>query len=544
MDQKKSATLAGLAPSHTKKYADAKRRATGGSTLLLGALATGAIFHASPAAASSHREAPLITGSPKLDGTDFYMFRSYETGRSGYVTLVANYQPLQDPYGGPNYFEMDPNAYYDIKIDNNGDGIEDLTFRFQFTNTQENISIPVGNVNVPIALIAAGQVGTGGSPTDIANLNVHESYTVTVIHGAPLLPYNQAQILPPGAPGALSYVTNSVTGSKTFEKPVDNIGFKTLPAYDAYAANHIYNVNIPGCGAGRVFVGQRKDPFVVNLGETFDLVNVANPVGEAYNNSARDDLADKNVTTLALEVPINCLKASDNVIGGWTTSSETTTQLNIPGTLTATQTSRLGMPLVNELVIGLKDKDKFNASQPKNDAQFATYVTNPTVPTIIASLFSGAGVQAPTLFPRSDLVATFLTGITGVNQPAHVTPSEMLRLNTSIAVTPAGSQNRLGVIAGDNAGFPNGRRPGDDVVDIVLRVAMGRLITLGFFGTPNQAPSGALDFTDGALVNASFFDTSFPYLKAPIAGSPGANEASVPLPANPVVPGLQSVSAP
>jgi hypothetical protein len=178
------------------------------------------------------------------------------------------------------------------------------------------------------------------------------------------------------------------------------------------------------------------------------------------------------------------------------------------------------MPLVNELVIGLPDKDNWNRSVPADDAQFLQYVTNPSLPALIEALFRGAGVAAPTLFPRTDLVATFLTGISGVNQPPNVVPSEELRLNTSTAITVAGSQNRLGVIGGDAAGYPNGRRPGDDVVDITLRVAMGRLITLGLFGTPSQAPSGALDFTDGAFVDHTFFDTSFPYIKPPLPGSP------------------------
>ena len=208
------------------------------------------------------------------------------------------------------------------------------------------------------------------------------------------------------------------------------------------------------------------------------------------------------------------------------------------------QKSRLGMGLVNELVIGLKDKDKFNASQPKDDAQFLTYVTNPTFPAIVQIVFSSAGVQAPTLFPRTDLIATFLTGIAGINQPAHVKPAEMLRLNTSTPVTPAASQNRLGVIGGDPAGYPNGRRPGDDLVDITLRVAMGRLITLGLFGNPSQAPSGGLDFTDGAIVDASFFDNAFPYLKTPLPGSPGQAAPHEPVPANPLLPGIEPIAGP
>ena len=468
----------------------------------------------------------MITSTPKLDGTDFYMFRSYEPGRDGFVTLIADYLPLQDPYGGPNYFELESNGVYEIKIDNDGDGVEDVTFQFRFTNAQQNLSVNVGGVDVPVPLVQTGQVGLGGNAQDIGNLNVHESYTLSMIRG-----------------GRSEPIRNADTNATTFEKPVDNIGFKTLPQYAAYAAAHVYNIAIPGCPMnGRVFVGQRKDPFVVNLGETFDLINIANPVGEQFANSGRDDIADKNITSLELEVPIVCLKGQDNVIGGWTTASQLKNQGNDTNNLV--QVSRLGMPLVNELVIGLKDKDTFNASEPKNDAQFLTYVTNPSLPTVIGAVFAAAGVQAPTLFPRADLVAAFLTGISGLNQPANVRPAEMLRLNTSTPVTPAASQNRLGVLGGDNAGFPNGRRPGDDVVDLTLRVAMGRLITLGLFGTPAQAPSGGLDFTDGAIVNASFFDNQFPYLKTPIAGSAGPAAPSAPLPPNAVLPGLEAVSAP
>jgi hypothetical protein len=254
-------------------------------------------------------------------------------------------------------------------------------------------------------------------------------------------------------------------------------------------------------------VGQRKDSFVVNLGEVFDLVNVTNPLGPV--DAERDDLADKNVTSLILEVPIACVAGKRGpVIGAWTTASVPEDDKSND----FVQVSRLSSPLVNELVIGLKDKDRFNGSQPKNDAQFATYVTNPTLPAILEILFGGAGVKAPTLFPRADLVAAFLTGISGLNANGSV--GEMIRLNTATPPTPAAGQNNLGVIGGDMAGFPNGRRPGDDVVDIALRVVMGKLLPLA------DAPSGQLAFTDGALVDASRFATTFPYLATPIPGSP------------------------
>ncbi len=195
----------------------------------------------------------------------------------------------------------------------------------------------------------------------------------------------------------------------------------------------------------------------------------------------------------------------------------------MPPAAEGTQVSRLGAPLVNEVVIGLKDKDLFNSAKPTQDAALAIYVTNPTLPELLEILFGSAGVRAPNNFPRLDLVAAFLTGLPGLNQPPSVTPSEMLRLNTDTPVTPRATQSRLGALGGDNAGFPNGRRPGDDVIDIELRVAMGALCHAfpGTFGCgPADAPSGLLPFTDGAYVDATFTDATFPYLRTPLPGSP------------------------
>lgn len=474
---------------------------------------------ATPAIASSHREAPFITRQPKVDGADFYMFRSYEAGRENFVTLIADYAPLQDPYGGPNYFSLDPDALYEIHIDNVGDAKDHLTFQFRFKNQNKNAQFTVGGKQVSIPLVINGGPISSVNPP---GLNVRETYTVNVVRG------NHRS-------GARQAVTNADTGAAVFDKPVDNIGNKSIPDYAGYAAQHIYNINIPGCATpGRMFVGQRKDPFVVNLGEIFDLINIKVPATEFNANAenlAKDDLADKNITSLELEVPIACLtNGTEPVIGGWTTASLRQGRLLNPTPKDGddaskeggawTQVSRLGMPLVNEVVIGLKDKDKFNHSQPKNDVQFIDYVTNPTLPALVEVLFGSAGVRAPTKFPRNDLVAAFLTGVTGLNQPANVTASEMLRLNTTIAPLSKGNQNRLGVIGGDNAGFPNGRRPGDDVVDIALRVVMGKLCTLNLGCAPTDAPSGAIHFTDGAFLDASFFTAAFPYLKTPIPGSP------------------------
>jgi Domain of unknown function (DUF4331) len=478
---------------------------------LTGGLIAGALLAAAGVTlqGSSHREAPGITKSPKVDGTDFYMFRSYEAGRSDYITLLANYVPLQDVYGGPNFFTLDPDALYEIHIDNDGDAREDITFQFRFNNTYKNLTVPAGDQNVAVPLINIGGIGPGR--TDTQNLNIIETYSVSVVRGD----HWRGHRLP---------ITNAATGSPTFRKPVDRIGDKSLADYAQYANNHIYDVAIPGCGAGRLFVGQRREGFVVNLAEAFDLINL-NPVGPVDGEA--NVLADKNITTLALEVPTSCLvSGNDPVIGGWTTASVKDKNKDWDWDKSRfDQVSRLGSPLVNELVIGIKDKDRFNGSEPKNDSQFATYVTNPTLPVLIQALFT---VPAPDT-PRSDLVQAFLTGVPMVNQPQKVTPAEMLRLNTSIAPVPPESQNPLGVIGGDLAGFPNGRRPGDDVVDVALRAVEGILL-------PSH-PALIEGLTDGAFVNATIayspdgtisgdsafrlFRDTFPYLQTPLSGSAG-----------------------
>ncbi|MGQ0618849.1 MAG: DUF4331 domain-containing protein [Panacagrimonas sp.] len=489
--------------------------------LLLTSMAASLSLGLSAVQASSHREAPFITETPKVDGSDFYAFRSYEPGRAAYVTFLANYLPLQDPYGGPNYFKLDRDALYEIHVSNDGDAEEELTFQFRFRDNNKDITLQVGapgaqqTVSIPLAI--AGQVGNAAGT---GALNTVERYTVSVIRGA-------------RRSGTPEPIANLETGATTFRKPVDNIGNKTIPDYPRYANTHIYDISIPGCAtAGRVFAGQRKEGFVVNLGETFDLINF-NPLGPVDGED--NTLEDKNITTLALEVPIACLTAGNEpVIGAWTTASLPRVRIlaERPEQVRAArdvrdfvQVSRLGMPLVNEVVIGLKDKDLFNRSEPKDDGQFATYVTHPTLPELIEILFAGP-LQltdvAPNNFPRTDLVAAFLTGIPTLNQPANVAASEMVRLNTGIAPTARGAQLSLGVLAGDNAGFPNGRRPGDDVVDAEIRVAMGALCHAlpGAFCTPADAPVGNAPLTDGAEVSASDFDQGFPYLLTPLAGSP------------------------
>lgn len=484
---------------------------------------------ASTSFASSHREAPNTSKMAKVDNTDVYAFRSYAPGREGFTTLISNFQPLQEPGGGPNYFTMDPDAIYEIHIDNTGDAIEDITYQFKFTNALKSDTgktVTVGGKTLPIALRHIGQVTT---PLD-ADLGEDETYTVTVVTG------NRRS-------GNRATVTNASGGSSNFVKPFDNVGNKTIPDYPAYANQFIYDVNIPGCSTpARLFAGQRQEAFAVNLGPIFDLVNAVPIEGSLAQSQDNQELQGHyNVTSLALEVPTSCLTGTGNgSIGIWSTASLPQAKLNKPNPSykqpvlyggAYTQVSRLGMPLVNEVVIGLPQKDLFNAAKPTQDGALADYVTNPTFPAILEALFGSAGIRAPTNFPRNDLVATFLTGIATLNQLKAVTPSEMLRLNTAVTATPAASQSSFGVVGNDLAGFPNGRRPGDDVVDIVLRVAMGRLCypvpiagnqtDLGLC-KPSDAPSGQVPFTDGAPSSAtgSYLLQAFPYLGNPLRGSP------------------------
>lgn len=401
-------------------------------------------FVSAPSEASSHREAPNISRFPTLDSTDFYVFNSYEQGRDDYVTLIANYIPLQDAYGGPNYFAMDPDATYSIHIDNDGDAVEDITFAFNFKsmlpNDNQGVQLTVGpegnqrTVSVPLKNVG------GVSAGDNSAVNFSESYTVSMISGAQRT-------------GETTVLNNTASNSSTFSKPLDYVGNKTFGSmsdYQTYADQFVYQVSIPNCESmAQVFVGQRKDPFVVNLGKTFDLVNYVPVEGDSApgagdgggfpggitQSADNDDLADKNVTSIAIEIPKSCIVGEGNgVIGSWTTASLPQARVLNPNAKFAnngvnggalTQVSRLGSPLVNELVIGIKDKDTFSTAHPKDDAQFLDYVSHPALPELLNILFKdavnttlGANLEtlAPTNFPRTDLITAFLTGFAGVNQ--------------------------------------------------------------------------------------------------------------------------------
>jgi hypothetical protein len=513
------------------------------------------------ALASSHREAPFTAANPTIDATDFYMFRAYGNGATNAaavatdsVVLIANYNPLQDPYGGPNYFSLNPSALYAINVDNNGDAKPDISFQFQFKNNYKGTALNTGAkdasgnaVNVAIPLIVSGPLGVTGDNSTDASANRYETYTINMVRGTTVTPLMTA------------------AGSANFQKPIDNIGTKTIPDYNAYANTFIQSVSFGSCGMGQVFVGQRREGFIINLGETFDLLDL-NPLGG--RNSTQNTVAGKSVTSIVMQVPVACLTkdgkgstaSADPVLGAWTTSylrqarvlnptPQSTNNAEVVGGAW-TQVSRLGNPLVNELVIGLPDKDRFNDSQPKDDAQFANYVTNPTLPVLVNALFPGA-TMVPAA-PRADLAAVFLTGLslkaTGGTKPIFsnnpsdygdpVAASEELRLNTSVPPVATTAQSNLGLLACDTSGFPNGRRPGDDVVDIALNATEGAV----YPGDPNalqtcDVSSGTPTVlhvnavvNDGAAADATdinYYLPAFPYLAAPLPGATNVARAAI-----------------
>ena len=458
--------------------------------------------------ASSHREAPLITEDPTMDNTDVYVFRSPDAPDT--ITIIANYIPFEEPAGGPNFFNFSEAGIYEIHIDNNGDAKEDITYQFQFRTDVRNPMTFLYNTGPILTL-------------DSASWNVRQFYNVTRIAGA-----RRAG-------------TRTTMLSNGRVAPA-NIGPKSTPDYPALANAAIENMSANG---GKVFAGPRDDPFFVDLGGIFDLLTLR-PIQQlhlvppmATSAPGVDGLRGYNVHTIALQVPISQLvaggtvpsapTAANAVIGVWASSSRPrVTILNTGATRRQTvsgnsQVSRLGMPLVNEVVLPLAFKDIFNGSEPSGDAplfnaneDFRNRVLDPEVPKLMKALYN---VDVPPA-PRNDLVQVFLTGIPGANQPPNVVPAEMIRLNVAVPATAANNVNRLGVIGGDLAGFPNGRRPVDDVVDVTLRVAAGVLVN-GF----NKAPNNAL--TDGVDANDRAFLTTFPYLALPHQGfesRPHANQ--------------------
>jgi hypothetical protein len=429
--------------------------------------------------ASSHREAPLIAEDPVADNTDVYAFVAPDA--PGSVTLVANWIPLEAPQGGPNFHKFGDDVLYTLKVDNNGDAVEDVTYEFRFTTR---------TVNPNTFLYNTGPVTSLDDP----DLNIRQTYSITeVSHGRSRLLASRVPVAPA------------------------NIGPRSTPNYEALA--NAATRTLPG--GIKVFAGPRDDPFFVDLGSIFDLgglrplnANHAIPLPAA---AGVDGLEGFNTHSIVIQVPKTKVVESDPTIGVWSATYRRSTRVlrgdgGTPFQLGSwKQVSRLGMPLVNEVVIPLGQKDRFNASSPDRDAQFGSFVSDPELARRIPTLYPG--VSVPPAPRNSDIVPIFLTGIPGLNQPANVKPSEMIRLNTSIAPTPFNAQDRLGLLGGQQDGFPNGRRLVDDVADIELRALAG--------GTPftpqfNVFPNNAL--TDGVDVNDVPFLTQFPYVGLPHQG--------------------------
>jgi hypothetical protein len=457
------------------------------------------------ASASSHREAPMIGNDPAADNTDVYAFVSPD--KPDTVTFIMNVWPFEAPMGGPNFFGFDPKVRYNLHVAQAGHSRADITYRVEFTTRVDNPNTFLYNT---------GQFATDNDP----GLNVHQFAQVTKVvrgeddsvlaSGLPVQPVNIGPHSNPLQIGGKDSGNSAagVTGSAEIS---------TLPN-----------------GEGMFYAGQRADPFFVDLG-VFDLLALR-PFDSLHklvplaNEPGVNSLAGFNVQTIALQVPIARLTTdgkaaaadgSNSIIGVWATTERRQMRvLSRSGFGDEekgdwVQISRLGMPLVNEVVVPLAFKDHFNASAPAGDAQFLPAVQFPDsqgtqLPHLVNALY---GVPVPAE-PRNDLVTIFLTGIPGLNQPPNVQASEMLRLNMGIAPSASvGKGNRLGVLGGDTAGFPNGRRLEDDVTDIEIQALAG---ATPFTPDFNKAPNNLLG--DGVNTSDQAFNSSFPYVSQPYRG--------------------------
>ncbi len=438
--------------------------AFGGAAALLGAQSS---------TASSHRESPQLADDPPVDHTDLYAFVSPDS--PDMVTFIDNTWPFEDPAGGPNFFKFSEDARYNINIDNNGDAKPDITYRWTFkTIDKRGLDTFLYN-NGPVTSI------------NDATLLLKQTYTLEAIEGG------KTTTLLEDAPVAPS-----------------NVGAASMPDYSALRQEAIAGFDITGFDSGGMsFAGQADDPFFLDL-RIFDLL-----YGGDLSETGDDTLSGKNVQSIALQVPISKLTSGgDPVIGVWATNERPSMRVQAAdGTQSFkgdyVQVSRIGNPLVNEVVIPAGLKDAFNALAPENDAsvpEAVDRVNDPEVPKLIEAIY---GIPAPKA-PRDDLFAVFLTGVEGLNMPkGEVQPAELLRLNTSIA--PTGEPNRLGVLAGDTQGFPNGRRLTDDVVDIELQALEGAVRT----GKLVEALAAG----DGVDSNDLAFESTFPYVALPHSGS-------------------------
>jgi hypothetical protein len=475
--------------------------------------------------ASSHREAPITALDHTADITDFYAFVSYD--HPDRVTFIMNVDPFLEPSNGPNYFPFDPAVLYQIKIDNDHDALADVTFNIRFKteirapklftgfagagagiNAPGNSPAPVapGTPIVPPAITSLDGPGAAG-------LSLRQSYTVTLVRHGQRIPLTPE------------------TGSALFAVP-SNVGPRTMPNYEALAKQGIYTVD-GDRGDIRVFAGTVADPFFIDLGAAFDSFNFRTGAGGGVLTAAQDkddhlNLAPNavsgfNVNTIAIEVPICYLTSDGNqhpatdakaTIGAWATTSRA--QFTIRHAPRAddnfgdhSQVQRLGNPLINELIIGTGYKDTWSMSQPVNDANFASFDLDPTMARIFNAIY---GINIPPA-PRTDLLplVTYAPPIAAPGTPAGPV-ADLLRLNTGVAPTPEANRSRLGLIAGDGAGFPNGRRLTDDVVDIATRVVAGGILNPKF----NVAPNNLL--SDGVAATDVPTQETFPYVHFAYSG--------------------------
>ena len=416
------------------------------------------LLAASAATASSHREAPNVSQNPRVDITDVYAFRSYDVNgvSDPRATIIANFMPFQIPEGGPNYFAMDPRAAYQIHIDNDGDGVEDITFRIRFEHVYQPDLVTTDDgtpVENPFYHRPAAPIAVPEDP----GLNLVERYVLELHQGA----------VPDPSP---DQALNSTTGESFFIKPMEYLGPDSFSNYEDYATQHVYDFQTPQ-GSGKIFVGQRQEPFQFDLGQAFDSLELMDPLTSA-------NVRSKNITSFALEVPVEFLRESpmQPVVGIWATAmlpqvrqlnpnpSNPNDVDNVPPGTPDVQVSRMGMPLFNKLFVGLGLKDTYNANPPTNDAAFEQFLSNPAA----AALLGAPSAN------RTDLVELFFLGIPALATDFGV-PADMLRLNLETQPTPLPAQNPAGALGvrSDPAGFPNGRRPVDDVVDVVVMTLVG-----------------------------------------------------------------------
>jgi hypothetical protein len=484
------------------------------TTSLAAALAAACTLGTPPSGrAANHREAPITALDHKADITDVYAFRSYDGGPVPRVTLILGVDPLLEPANGPNYFPFDPDILYEIKVDNNNDAIADVTFQFRFGIEQRlpgvfQVYAGAGTgINAPANSPAPIAPGTPIVPPQInsfasAGLGQRQAYTVTMVKGA---------------------VSTPITGAGPFYAVPCNVGPRTMD-YAALFAQGTYTTTTPNV---KVFAGTTDDAFWIDLGGAFDTLNthlsppVLSPAQDAATvNIATDTVSGFAVNSIAIEVPVSLLTRTGAVeaatstaatIGVWGTTSRprvTVRQSPFPaqGSGAFRQVQRMGNALINELLVGTGSKDRFSMDEPRNDAQFASFFLDPLLARIINAATGGA-VAIPTP-PRTDLLplVTYAPPIAAAGTPPGPV-ADLLRLNTGVAPTSIGTANRLGLLGGDAAGYPNGRRVFDDVTDISLRVVAGVLAGAPFSTSPLNSRLG-----DGVNVNDAIYRPIFPYL--------------------------------